>query len=481
MELDNNNKIGFEVEGEDRLSVLTDDILLCILGRVDITTAVRTCALSVRWKHLPWLLPELTIDVKAFLPVLQPNPIEAEHMDEAMSSLTKVTRSFLANPRSEGAITKLQLKLYLINNYACDIGPLLCEAIDIGIVKDLNLAILDEKEIPDCTEDQMLQQASVVNGFFSAYPSVFHCLTRLSLYNLCFDEWDINHHLFECSKQLQHLYLSNCDMARCLVWKIDAPDSRLSVLQLDVCLLGRLDVLCLPKLERLDWDTWLCPRAPLSFGAVPSFKELCLICAASNRHRGFVLSDVLNGTTSIHTMKLDFQGEKIWLQPEGKQLTAFNKLRKLSLHGIFIEFNLQWTLVLLEAAPFLEMFDIEVWEHPCQIDDSMELFGERLSPSWKVPKFGSPNNPLMKELQVIGFKPLVQQIEFIRSVMQQAPMLDTILLKYDDPCEDCEKMGIFPPRPSIECVFPKDKDEQDMVVNLLKDGISSPARIIFSN
>ncbi|CAN6219739.1 unnamed protein product [Urochloa humidicola] len=180
-------------------------------------------------------------------------------------------------------------------------------------------------------------------------------------------------------------------------------------------------------------------------------------------------------------MKLDFQGEKIWLQPEGKQLTAFNKLRKLSLHGIFIEFNLLWTLVLLEAAPFLEMFDIEVWEHPCQIDDSMELFGERLSPSWKVPKFGSPNNPLMKELQVIGFKPLVQQIEFIRSVMQRAPMLDTILLKYDDPCEDCEKMGIFPPRPSIECVFPKDKDEQDMVVNLLKDGISSPAQIIFSN
>jgi hypothetical protein len=299
------------VDGEDRLSVLADDILLSVLGRVDITTAVRTCVLSVQWKHLPWLLPELTIDVKDFLPALQSNPIDTEHMDEAMSSLTKATRSFLANPRSEGAITKLQLKLYLINNYACDIGLLLSEAIDIGILKDLNLAILDEKEIEDCTEEQMLEQGSAVNGFFSAYPSVFQCLTRLSLYNLCFDEWDINHHLFECCKQLQHLYLSNCAMERCLVWKIDAPGSNLRVLQLNVCLLGRLDVLCLPKLERLEWDAWLCPRAPLSFGVVPSLKELCLICAASNRHRGFLLSEVLKDTMNLHTIKLDFQGEKV--------------------------------------------------------------------------------------------------------------------------------------------------------------------------
>ncbi|OEL14276.1 hypothetical protein BAE44_0024705, partial [Dichanthelium oligosanthes] len=165
---------------------------------------------------------------------------------------------------------------------------------------------------------------------------------------------------------------------------------------------------------------------------------------------------------------------------EGKQqLAAFNKLRKLSLHGIFVEFNLLWTLVLLEAAPFLVMFDIEIWEHPCQINDLMEIFEERPNPSWKVPKFASPNNSYMKELQIIGFKPLEQQIEFIRCVMQRAPILDTILLKYDDPCEDCEKMGIFPPRASMKCVFPKDKNEQDMMVNLLKDGVSYPARIIF--
>uniref|UniRef100_A0A0A9BEX1 Uncharacterized protein n=1 Tax=Arundo donax TaxID=35708 RepID=A0A0A9BEX1_ARUDO len=55
----------------------------------------------------------------------------------------------------------------------------------MGTVKDLNLAILDEKD-DDCYDEEMLQQAHSVDGFFSAYPTVLHCLTKLSLYNICF-------------------------------------------------------------------------------------------------------------------------------------------------------------------------------------------------------------------------------------------------------------------------------------------------------
>jgi hypothetical protein len=52
---------------------------------------------------------------------------------------------------------------------------------------------------------------------------------------------------------------------------------------------------------------------------------------------------------------------QLWLKPEGKQLcSAFQKLKKLSLRGIFVEFDLLWTIVLLEAAPSVEIFDIEV-------------------------------------------------------------------------------------------------------------------------
>lgn len=55
-----------EADDDDMLSMLNDDISLSILERVDIKTAVRTIVLSTRWKRLPWMLPELSIDVKDF-------------------------------------------------------------------------------------------------------------------------------------------------------------------------------------------------------------------------------------------------------------------------------------------------------------------------------------------------------------------------------------------------------------------------------
>jgi len=210
-------------------------------------------------------------------------------LDEAMSSLTKATLSLLAIPRIGGSITKLQLKLYLISNYSSVIGRLVSDNIFMGILQDLDLSILEETEVVDCTKEQMLQQARVVNRFFTAHPRVLHCLTRLSLYNLCFAEWDMHHLLFDCCTQLQHLTLSNCDAGMHFVWKIDEPDSKLSVLQLEFCWLARLEVLCLPKLEQLHWITWLCPCAPIKFNVVPSLEELYLTCASSDVHKGFML------------------------------------------------------------------------------------------------------------------------------------------------------------------------------------------------
>ena len=46
--------------------MLSDDIVLSIMARVNTTAAARTSVLSTMWKHQPWLLCELTIDVKDF-------------------------------------------------------------------------------------------------------------------------------------------------------------------------------------------------------------------------------------------------------------------------------------------------------------------------------------------------------------------------------------------------------------------------------
>jgi hypothetical protein len=251
--------------------------------------------------NLPWLVPEISIDVKEFLTGPCRNPAEENDMDQAMTRLTKVTRSFLANPREGSSISRLRLQLYLINTFLCDIGPLVGDAINSSLLKDLDLAIHDEICPLDRTEEEMIQRAQEMYVFFTANPNVLHCLTRLCLYNVCFGKLDINHILSDCCKQLRHLSLFHSDTGDCTPCKIDAPNSKLSVLEIDTCRFERLELLCLPKLERLEWNTWLSVYAPLSLGFVPSLGELNLSNGRRFSHRGFKLSEVLNGATSIHT------------------------------------------------------------------------------------------------------------------------------------------------------------------------------------
>lgn len=112
-------------------------------------------------------------------------------------------------------------------------------------------------------------------------------------------------------------------------------------------------------------------------------------------------------------------------------------------------------------------------------DRGCEYFRKSRS-SWKLFELTSSCNSFLKELQIIGFRPLEQQLTFIKAVMKRVPNLGTVVLKYDDPCKDCETIGIFSPRPSKECIFPTNRDEQDMVVKLIRDSVSSPAKIIFA-
>jgi hypothetical protein len=127
---------------------------------------------------------------------------------------------------------------------------------------------------------------------------------------------------------------------------------------------------------------------------------------------------------------------------------------------------------------------IQVYEHPCEdvTEERIKTFGDRVKPSWEMPRFTSSGKWQLKELLFVGFRPsLEQHTLFIRAVMDRAPNLKTVLIKdYKESCECCEALV---PRPSpAGGTFPRDKAEQETIVNQLRDKAcwSSP-QIIFSS
>uniref|UniRef100_A0A453MFU2 FBD domain-containing protein n=1 Tax=Aegilops tauschii subsp. strangulata TaxID=200361 RepID=A0A453MFU2_AEGTS len=171
-----------------------------------------------------------------------------------------------------------------------------------------------------------------------------------------------------------------------------------------------------------------------------------------------------------------FNVVQLWLQPEVEELrTAFSKLRKLFVCGIFVEFDILWTTALLVAAPSIEMLHIEVWEHTCDVGEARPAsYHDRRNPRWEMHLDSSSENRLLKELEFAGFKSLEQQFTFIRYMLEQSPNLQKIVLRDEEQCDDCDALKV--PRPSR---FPRKEDEQEMVVKRIRDGMFSPEIIFY--
>ncbi|RLM86195.1 hypothetical protein C2845_PM04G32770 [Panicum miliaceum] len=350
-----------------------------------------------------------------------------------MASLTEVVRSMMATTRRKSIITKLCISLFLTNIYSNEIGDIVNEAVENGVVKDIELISGVDRLPFDVPDDEMVQHADGINSLFRNYPKISCCLRSLILYNATFCKSDLHNLLANTCTELQYLHLYQCDTGINPVFKIDAPNSKLNVLEFAYCSWIQVEVGCLPKLEQLILGYWSSPYLPLTLGRVPCLKEVDIYSGtASYQKQPFKLSELLGGTTCITTLTLDFLGQKIWLKPEKYQLrSAFRNLRELLVHGIFVGFGLLWTTALLEAAPSLETLDIE--------------------------------------LKLCGFNATEEQIVFIGAVMERASNLRAVVLK-EQYCKDCSALRT--PIDSGKCRFPSNEDEQEMVVNNLRNRFS---------
>uniref|UniRef100_A0A0A9D0S0 Uncharacterized protein n=1 Tax=Arundo donax TaxID=35708 RepID=A0A0A9D0S0_ARUDO len=152
-----------------------------------------------------------------------------------MSSLTEAVRSMLVPTHRTTIITRLRISFFLTKSYSSEIGHLVNEAVENGMVKDIELTSGVERIPGDVSDEEMVKHANGVNSFLGNHPNISCCLTRLLLYNATFAESDLHNLIANICTELRYPYLYQCDTGFDSIFKIDAPNSKLSVLEFAHC------------------------------------------------------------------------------------------------------------------------------------------------------------------------------------------------------------------------------------------------------
>nr|CAB3457872.1 unnamed protein product [Digitaria exilis] len=354
-------RTGGEEDGCDRISDLPDDILLRIVGDLGLPAVVRSSGLSRRWRSVPHLLPDLTIDVADFVP-------RCQYDDELiMQAYAGAARRLLA-PSAERALTLRSVSLrFLLSSEPHLLHVIGCAVEDMVAGEGSNMERLEfdiwtEAEIAGGGAAASVEHKAMFRrrlmSFLDACPVAFGWLTTLTLQNLCFAQADVARLLGSCTR-MKELSLSHCSfgIAGCSsIVEIDVPQSWLEVLEIRFCCFRRVELIDAPKLRRFHCDTWYGNDPPVQFGHVPRLRNITLACNVHGSNKTFALSNFMSSAAAanLSTLDLDFRDGKIWIQPEEPIKLPFANLRDVYLYNIFDICHLNWTLFVLEAAPSLK-------------------------------------------------------------------------------------------------------------------------------
>ncbi|XP_051221979.1 uncharacterized protein [Lolium perenne] len=328
---DNGKRATLDDDDDDRFSALPDDVLLLILERVDLLTAVRAGAAARRWRHLPRLLIDLDIDVATLLP----HRHRYFSVGHVMAAYADATAWFLPPPPHHRNITSLRLSFYLAEGpHLRAIGDAVAAAKADRVQLDIRTTYVGLTSpsitIPDDIHEHV-GCSHLLASFVAACPAAFARLTSLALHDLSFPSGsnELSGLLNACHR-LELLSLSHCTPS---LLEIDAPSSGLLSLELHCCSVHSVELSRVPKLERL-----LCDAATsigtIRFGSVPRLRAVDI--SAMHLHR-YIENPAL-------------------LSP------ALSGLRDVRLCN-FVALDMHWILHLLQAAPLLNNLSIQML--PC--------------------------------------------------------------------------------------------------------------------
>ncbi|TVU15575.1 hypothetical protein EJB05_39103, partial [Eragrostis curvula] len=360
---------------EDRLSKLPDDILMCILERVDVLRDVAITSVlahksqrTIKLLSLSFYLRDESIDI-------------VRSVDHTMANRDVVTASF---------------------------------------------KIIPEKTDLKCTNDDVVIYGRRFLSFFHNYPRVFGGLKSLHIESLRLGNADIAD-LLGTSKKLEYLRLHNCDCGVRSVLQIEHP--QLTELDIVFCAFEKVELNWLPNLQRLTCESWMPSQDqyPLSFGYLSEFL----------------------GNTIIVQLDLNFQSERIWIQPEAPKLLRplLQNLCIVTLRGIHGECDLDWKMFFLEAAPLLKKISTSVWDHTCDgyEEDGFKEYDQLLQQILQKEEHGTLKWETPEDFKHYNLRALVircSQAEerftkYIRRVIKAAVNLERISLFDRGSCARC--------------------------------------------
>ncbi|KAF7076365.1 hypothetical protein CFC21_081027 [Triticum aestivum] len=441
---------------EDRISTLSDYLLLGILERVDLPSAVRAGAVSTRWQHLPHQLSHLHLDVGHF-----PGATPLETMDAFTGAMRRLlsTCSPAADCNSSRAIKTLILSFYMSSTHLCSIGRTVEDVVTHSATERLEFNI----SLPSANKTRFGKQFM---SFSRSCRVTFRCLTRLTLKNLAFGHSDVTNLINACDR-LDHLTLSCCRLVKHSALKIDTPCSGIKELKFICFMCTWIELISVPKLRQVRCVCWPFENPPVRFGYVLELRDVSLINEAMAWQAPFKLSECLSRSAkNLSRLILHFGHQMIWIQPEHpKNLAAiFRNLATVFLLGMFRECDLSWTLFTLEAAPALR--SITLFRHSCV--KTPESSAEKTNVVWELSKDLKHLN--LKVLLIFGCEDEDRVTNYIRLVMERAKGLKRIDLRGEYPCEDCNTIDLE--RSNVE------KDGRRRIKEGLTHGSSSSVEII---
>ncbi|KAM3403924.1 hypothetical protein ACQJBY_007180 [Aegilops geniculata] len=392
---------------DDRISALPDDLLLSVLRRLDIRTALGTAALSRRWARLNRELPVLSFSVEGMLPAryhrwvqlcrdiggaiffqyerdamtreLMPNITRYEH--RAMRALTRSVESFLGTVARRRRVTRLRVEFFVTHNTGC-LNQLIAEAVDAWGVDDLEAVAKPIYNQPGavhsfgghgglCKEPSAARLQSLKLGGCVLPPlHEYGALTTLVLQDIPDSTPEGTYEgVFTSCLQLQVLHLISCRCSGGRGVVVDAPMSKIRELVVEKCRFRRIRLRALPSLENLASEGIIVHlEESTSFPRLRKYNlTLCLgmtlrrLRQALAQHLKIEPETFLRRMPGITSLILRLTGPDRWIVPSSPPSPPLlPNLRRLLVADVPSSWDVSWPRLLLETAPSLETLHVHI-------------------------------------------------------------------------------------------------------------------------